>query len=272
MKRRIIGIVGAIALATLGTVALVAYVQSAHNEAVASEAMVDVWVVKSHIAEGTPAAEIEKSIERTKVPGKVRAAGGVNDLRELEGLVTNTELLAGEQLVSARFVTASVARQGDVPAGLLQVTVELEPQRALGGHIRAGDTVAILLSFEPFDLKGSLLDSSGGATAVQGKTSNTTHLELHKVLVTSVQIAEDASGVPPVAGEDGDDKSAKKAVATAPTESLLVTFALDARAVEQVVFAAEFGTVWLANEPADAKETGTRMVDRGNAYDSVIAA
>ena len=38
MKRRIIGIVAAIALATVGTIVLVSYVQSAHTEAVASGA------------------------------------------------------------------------------------------------------------------------------------------------------------------------------------------------------------------------------------------
>ncbi|HUP75247.1 MAG TPA: RcpC/CpaB family pilus assembly protein [Acidimicrobiales bacterium] len=270
MKRKIIGIVGAIALATLGTVALVAYVQSARADAVAGEELVDVWLVKSTVSEGTPAEEMLGSVEHTKVPAKLRAAGGVTDLTALKGLVTTTELLAGEQLIAARFVTPALARQGDVPAGFLQVTVELEPQRALGGRIRAGDTVAVLLSFEPFDLKGSVLESDGGVATVQGKTSNTTHLEFHKVLVTAVQIAEDASGVPAVAGEEKADKSDKKAVATAPTQNLLVTLAVDARALEQVVFAAEFGTVWLANEPADAEEIGTRMVDRGNVYDTAI--
>jgi len=129
--------------------------------------------------------------------------------------------------------------------------------------------VAVLLSFGPFDLEGAVLDSAGDVTSVQGKTSNTTHLELHKVLVTSVQIAEDASGVPDVAG-DGSDSADDNDVESAPTESLLITFALDAPSIEQVVFAAEFGTIWLANEPLDAAETGTKIVDRGNVYDSVV--
>ena len=38
-------------------------------------------------------------------------------------------------------------------------------------------------------------------------------------------------------------------MASAPTDSLLVTLALDAPSVEKVVYAAEFGTVWLSNEP-----------------------
>jgi pilus assembly protein CpaB len=253
MKRRIIGIIGAIVLASVGTVALVAYVQSARDEADAAEAMVDVWVVKSTIAEGTPAADVKGSVERTQVPGRLVADGAVRDFDELEGLVTGAALLPGEQVVAARFVTPIVARQGDVPAGLLQVTVELDPQRALGGRIRAGDTVAVFLSFAS--------DGAGSA--------DRSHLELHKVLVTSVQISDDAEGVPDVAGEGGDATDTSE-VASAPTESLLVTLALDARSVEQVVFAAEFGTVWLGNEPADAPEEGTRIVDGSNVYDVLV--
>jgi pilus assembly protein CpaB len=251
MKRRIIGIAAAIVLASVGTIALVAYVQSARDEAEAAEAMADAWVVKSTIAEGTPATDIKGAVERTQVPGRLLADGAVSDLDDLEGLVTDTALLPGEQLVTPRFVTPTVARRGDVPAGMLQVTVELEPERALGGQLRAGDTVAVFLSFGDHPLD----------------PSDRTHLELHKVLVTEVQIAEDAEGVPDVAS-DGDDEDG---VASAPTETLLVTLALDASSVEQVVFAGEFGMVWLANEPIDAPEDGTRIVDSTNMYDVLVA-
>jgi pilus assembly protein CpaB len=269
MKRRIIGIAAAFCLASVGTVVLVAYVRSAHDEALAAEALVSVYVVQSAVPEGTRGEDIRESITQSELPAKLVADGAVRDLSSLEGLVTNTELLAGEQLVAGRFVTPTVARQGDVPPGLLQVTVELDPQRALGGRIRAGDTVAVLLSFSPFDLQGAVLDSKGGVTTIDGKTSNTTHLELHKVLVTSVQIAEQATGVPDVAG-DGEEPTDPSGVESAPSDVLLVTLALDAPSIEQLVFAAEFGTVWLASEPGDAPEAGTRIVDRGNAYDPIV--
>ncbi len=241
MKRKIIGIAGALALALVGTVVLVAYVQSARDEIVASEAMVKVWVVKTTIAEGTPSADIEGAIEQTEVPDRVRAEGSVEDLDDLEGLVTSVELVAGEQLVASRFSSPTVARRGDVPADLLQMTIELDPQRALGGRVRAGDIVGVVLSFPD---------------------PETSHLQLHGVLVASVQIA-DNTGIPKLAGE-GEDTNA---VSSAPTVSLLVTLALDARSLEQVVFAAEFGTLWLVAEPIDAPEGGTRLVDRGNVYE-----
>lgn len=265
MNRRIIGIVGALALASLGTLALVSYVQSARDEVLTAESLVDVWVVKSAIAEGTPAADIASSLERAEVPGKVRAEGSVGDLDDLDGLVSEMELLPGEQLVKSRFVTPAVARQGDVPSNLHQVTIELPPERAVGGRVRAGDTVGVLISFEPFDLEGQVPDGEGGVEQLKGKTGNTTHMALHKVLVASVQIGPNAAGVPAVSGEEGAPVNVSK-VESAPTESLLVTLALDAPSVEELVFAAEYGSIWLTAEPADAPEDGTKIVDRGNVY------
>ena len=59
-------------------------------------------------------------------------------------------------------------------------------------------------------------------------------------------------------------------MSSVPTSTLLVTFALDAPSVEQLVFAAEFGTVWLAAEPPDAPENGTKQVTRGNVYSDTV--
>jgi hypothetical protein len=43
---------------------------------------------------------------------------------------------------------------------------------------------------------------------------------------------------------------------------VFVTLALDAPSVEKVVFAAEHGRVWLALEPKDANEGGTKVQSR----------
>src|SRR5690606_18758390 len=100
--------------------------------------------------------------------------------------------------------------------------VELEPQRALGGRVRAGDTVGVLLSFGE-TLKGALLDAGGGTPVVASGVVPSSHLELHKVLVVEVQIPDD-EGLPDMAGAASPDDDG--GVASAPTESLLVTLAL----------------------------------------------
>jgi pilus assembly protein CpaB len=157
-------------------------------------------------------------------------------------------------VVSTRFVTRQAAARGDVPEGLQEVTVPLEPARAVGGRLSPGDTVGVFLSFDPFD------------TSRDGdKTPNTTHLELHKVLVTGVQI-ENAQNLS--AQESSSDEEDADRPSQAASGTYLVTLAVDSAAAEKVVFAAEHGFVWLSAEPEDADEGGTEIVTRGNVYET----
>lgn len=266
MKRKIIGVLAAVVLAAVGTVVLVAYVGAAEQRALADEVTVDVLVANATIPKGTEAVALVDLVRAEQVPSKVRAEGAMADTAALEALgdkVALVDLMAGEQLVAARFGTkAEMAAQTgvDVPAGLLRVTVSLEPQRALGGQVRPGDTVGVLSSFDPFDVDGGTGDDDKAK-----KTPNTTHLILHKVLVTNVQLE---GGTMPLAGGGGGGEAAESPEsAPAPAGNLLVTLAVDAPAAERVVFTAEHGFLWLSAEPEDAPEDGTKIQDRGTVYE-----
>jgi pilus assembly protein CpaB len=144
-----------------------------------------------------------------------------------------------------------------VPEGLLEVTVSLEPERAVGGVLRPGSSVAVLASFKPFDVSSEEpVRLDGRLIPKDGQTPNSTHLILHKILVTNVQSQKTFKAT----AKDED------ATAPAPGENLLVTLAVDASQAERVVFAAEHGTVWLAVEPKDAPESGTLVQTRGTIY------
>ena len=99
------------------------------------------------------------------------------------------------------------------------------------------------------------------------KSPNMTHLTFHKVLVTGVQFDQSDSSVvdaprkPPrtATRQTADEETVERA----PSNELLVTLALSSPEVEQVVFAAEFGHIWLTAENADADENGTRIVTLG---------
>jgi pilus assembly protein CpaB len=283
------GMVAALVLAIVGTAALVAYVRSAEDRALAGEELVDVLVVAEPIEAGSAASTLGDRVTVEQVPTKVRVEGAVTDLAELAGLVASVELLPGEQLTSDRFVEPSqVAGDGvDVPDGMLEVTLSLDPERALGGRLLPGQHVAVLASFDPFDIDGVLLEDAGfpaddGSDAAEGtegdgaaalnaaidpdalpdQTPNTTHIILGPVLVTNVQLQEDFDGDTSIGvGDDGDDETA-----TAPQGELLVTIAIDAPSVERVVFAAEHGTVWLAHQPEGADLDGTSVQDRATVY------
>lgn len=231
MKTKLVGLSAAVALAGVGTVILVGYVNGAEHRALKGEKATNVLVVSDTIPKGTPADSIGNKVKLEQVPAKVKAIGAVSSLGALSGQVAVVDLLPGEQLVQTRFAAAATANAvPGVAPGMLQVTVALDAVRALGGQIREGDTVGILASFgDP----------------------ETTHLILQKVRVTGVRNAAGAV----VKTKSGD---------AALTGTVLVTLALDAPSVERVVFTAEHGKLWLTAEPSEANEGGTKVQTLGS--------
>lgn len=250
MNRRVMGLLVALALAAVGTIVLVVFVRNAEDRALEGEEVVKVLVVQDSIPAGTPVGQIDDAVEVEKVQAKVVNSGAVGDLSELSGLVTAIELLPGDQLTAARFVTPeqfSPSRsQIEVPTGLLEITVSLDPTRTIGGTLRPGDTVAFIGSFTAAATDGT----TSGDTPLPPANQRTSLL-LHKVLVTNVQ------GAPLTVAPATDE--AATARPAAPEGSLLVTLAVDAPAAERIAYSAEFGTIYLAREPVDAPETGTRV-------------
>ncbi|MBI2170022.1 MAG: Flp pilus assembly protein CpaB [Actinobacteria bacterium] len=256
MKRRIVGVATAIAMAAAGTFVIVAYVGSAEDRALAGQRTVDVLVAAKPIEKGTAADDLGDLVKTERIPAKVRAQDAVGDLADLGDRVAAVSFSAGEQLTASRFVKPgdlALAGQVEVPDGLLQVTLALSPERAVGGLIEPGSTVAVLGSFEPFDIATDQpVDVDGTVVPPGGKTPNSTHIIKQKALVTSVQQSD------AVASSDTDENQA-------PKGNVYVTLALTGPEVEQVVFSAEHGTVWLAFEPEDAP-TDDHVVTRANVY------
>lgn len=242
MRRKVTGTVVALVLATVGTLLLVGYVQSAHNNAAADEALVDVYLVREKIAKATPSADVDDKVDKATVPARLRAADAVTDLDELKDLLSTVDLLPGEQLVRARFAGAGDGTRGDVPPGLLEVSVALDIERVVGGKLRAGDTVGVLLSYAPPVLPYQ------------------THLEIDKALVTGVQFQS-------AGGSVGAKEDATEGVDQAPPKgSYIVTLALTAPQVEQVVHGVQHGELWLTAQPKDSPEDGTKIVNPANVY------
>lgn len=244
MNRKIVGAASALLLATIGTLMIVAYVRGIEGRAMADERLLPVLVVKKAIAEGAAAADLATAVQLEQVPAKVRAESAVHKLGDLEGLVAAVDLVPGEQLTKARFLSpkALAEEQGvEVPKGLLEVTVTLDASRVVGGQILPGDTVAVLASF-----------SEGASDGNDTGEGPSTHVLLHKALVTDLRTAT-AKIAAPQGGAPAEEAGG------VPGAQIFVTFALDAPSVERLVHTAEFGTLWLAAEPEDAPENGTRI-------------
>lgn len=247
MMRRLLAAFAALLLLVVGSVVLLAYVHGADARALAGARTVQVLVAEKLIPAGTSGDALDGLVTTETVPAKTAVAGRVTDLASLAGHVATVDLLPGEQLLSARF-----AKPGDlqtsgtvaVPKGMQEVSVLLEPQRAVGGRLAAGDHVGVVVSLQLAD----------------GSTE--THAVLHGVLVTRVQGAPAAAD--PAAKTDPQTQSS--ATAAAPSASLMITFAVDAAQAEAVVFGIEHGKIWLSLEPAGANTGGTDVVTGSNIY------
>jgi pilus assembly protein CpaB len=243
VRRRLLAAAAALVLFVVGTMVLVGYVRGADARAFAGASPVQVLIVDQPIPVGTSGGELTGLVRTETVPAKIAVEGRVTDLADLAGLVATVDLQPGEQLLAGRFQRPEQLQAPGtvaVPEGLQEVSVLLEPQRAVGGRLAAGDTVGIYLSQLVGDLKQ-------------------THAVLHRVLVTQVQGA-------PAAPDPTAEAATGTAPASAPASSLMVTLAVDAQDAETVVFGAEHGTLWLSLEREGADNGGTRVVQAENIY------
>ncbi|NNC81155.1 MAG: hypothetical protein HKN94_13490 [Acidimicrobiales bacterium] len=282
MKKRVVGVGAALLLALVGTVLLIAYVQSAEDRALEGEEVVEVLVVGDMIPQGARASDIGGNLVLERVPSKVAVDGALTDLEGIEELVAAQDLYPGEQLSRRRFIERievnAFARTEPAPEGLLEITLSMSPERFVGGSVVPGDLVAIVASFGEFDIGGVTLPENFDASLTKeeldelekiyfidnkllsgDKVGSTTHILEHKVFVTHVQVEEQPRTA---VDEDGNPTT----TSLAPTGNLLVTIAVDAPAVERIVFTKEFGTIWMAAEPEDASEEGTTLVTRANVF------
>jgi len=231
MKRRIFAAVAALLMAAVGAVQLYSYVQHADQRAMAGLETSEVLVVEAPIAEGTPADQLTELLGTKTLPAMAVVPGAATNLDQLTGLVANTALEPGEQVITGRFSDPAVLEEKAAPLvskGMQEVSVMLDSQRALGGNLAPGDLVGVFFS-------------------VDGRT----HLGLHDVLVSRVQGGLEAAP---------SEKTADKTPAPLPETGVMVTLAVSAVNAAKVVHAAESGTIWLSNEPTNAVAIGASVV------------
>lgn len=247
-------------VAIIGTVLLFNYVQGADRRALANTETEDVLVVKQEVAAGTPASQLGNYLVTKTVPRTAVAEGVVDDLGSLGSKVTSVALEPGEQLLNSRLVDANAflgPARVEVPEGLQEITVRLGIERVVGGKIQAGDTVGVFIS---------LGDS---ATAEQGESGNATQLTFHKVLVTAVQFSSGQAAQTQGEATQASSKGALNADSQdkqTTSDSYLITFARNAVDAEKLVYAAEFGKIYLSKEPASATEGTSGVVNQTKVF------
>ena len=264
MRRRIIALVAALLLAGVGTFVLIGFVQGAEDRATAGQELVTVYIVQSEIPQGTLGADVGAYIAAEQRPLETRPSNAVTDTTSLDGLASNADIFAGEVLVSDRWVLPTEAeirrediplRRVEVPEGHLEIPVRFASEQALGGIIDAGDTVAVVASFDNYEPPdGDIVEIDDELVALPGTTleganaEQATHIIIHNALIVEVQ----AEAVPSFGGEDTGS------TVLAPQTGFIITFALEPGDVERLVFSAQYGQLWLAKQTED--DTGPTSI------------
>lgn len=257
MKTRLLAGAASVVLAIVGAFLIVSYAQGADQRAVKDLEPVAVLVVKTAIPAGTPVESMAASLVTEQLPAAAVTGTSLDSLDDAAGKVAAVDLVPGEQLVADRLVAPQELKTSgsvEIPAGLQEVSFQLEPDRVVGGRLVPGDTVGIFVS----------LDSG----AIQARADKeTTKLTVRKALVTAIQRAPQAAPAAtpaPTAGTDPNAADPKDT--TLPTGSLMLTVAVTDVDAAKIVFAAEYGKMWLSKEPTDATDSGPRIIERTEVY------
>ncbi len=219
----------AVLLGAIGVITLVRYVQTAEDRALAGQQLVDVVVVTEPVNAGTRSDDLGLITEVRQVPASSRTPGAITDLAEVDDMITSVDLVPGEQLLAARFLdgdTRLVAGgEVQIEPGLIEVTVQVNPSRAVGGQIVPGERVAVMTYVSDINPDDGSTDPAAGVL-------------LRQALVTNIQ-----SAAPETLTSEENDRNRQT-----PVSDFLVTLAVEPTQAESLIFADEFGVVWLARE------------------------
>jgi pilus assembly protein CpaB len=210
-------VVVAFVMATVATASIFFYVSGVKKQAKGSGETVEVIVSKQDIPTGTRLDDLIQSGAFTTddVPTGNVVDGAVTSLSQLNGRVTSTPILAGEQIPTARLQGSQDLPGGQlgIPAGFEAISVPVEPAQIAGGAVHPGDHVTIFGTFTEMGGQGSLDD------------------------VTSV-LVPDARIV----------KTTKPSIDQGPS-GMMITLALRPGDAQKVVFAQNSGNVWMGLLP-----------------------
>ncbi|HEY8557638.1 MAG TPA: Flp pilus assembly protein CpaB [Actinomycetes bacterium] len=249
MQSRVLATLVAVVLALVATAALVVYVNGADRRAISDQKPMLVWVAAQAIRAGTsgPTAKNTGQIKQVPVPNKNVVAGAVLSMPQIENRYAAVDIVAGEQLLLRRWVGAEdVAgrRLLQIEPGHQALAIEMDMVRQVAGFVTPGDKVSLVLSMKRPAAPGGDLERS-------------------QFLLQNVQVlAVGATALANSAAQGGGSR-----VNQGRGEVAAVTLSIPDERVEQVVYAAENGSIYMTLLPPDAKDVPS---DGGATADNVI--
>ncbi|MEU8225640.1 RcpC/CpaB family pilus assembly protein [Kribbella sp. NPDC048915] len=251
MKRRVVSVVLAVALAVLGTVAVLVYVNRADARAVAGQQAVTVLVADKQIPSGTSGLAAKALLRKETLPASSVSSDAATEITPgQEALVTSSDLAPGQVLLKSALITATQAAGGlAIPDGKVAVTITLCSPEAVAGNIKVGSEVAVF---------GTLVTGSSDANGQpnctgQHKQQIGKGLGNTRVVVPKVRVI----GIGPATRTVDDSKATGVAAQTSSnqTDMTMVTFAVDQDDAERLILLTQTSLPYLALLGPSAKVT-----------------
>lgn len=243
MKRRVLTIVLAVALAVTGTLAVLVYVNRADARAVAGQQAVTVLVATETIPSGTTGAEAKASLRKETLPASSVSSEAVTELTAAqESLVTSSDLGPGQLLLKTMLVTAAEATNGlAIPQGQVAVTITVCGAEAVAGNVKVGSNVAVF---------GTVVPAPTGEVSAQPNCTGQHKQQLGKgisntrVVIPKVRVI--AIGPAPSTTQDDSKNSNVSQRAAVLNDSTLITVAVNQDDAERLILLTQTGLPYLA--------------------------
>ncbi|WP_425059616.1 hypothetical protein SCACP_02080 [Sporomusa carbonis] len=213
----------AVILSLLTTGLVYSYLKKASGNQ--SQDTVSVVVAKTDI--GPKTRITPEMVQVIKVPAPYLQPGGVQDSKEVVGMLSREQIVAGEQITARRLLVEgkSAGFTGLIPPDKRAVTVGVNEVTGVAGFVKAGDYVDVVVTFDQ---------------SVTG--DNVSHLVLQNVLVLAAD-RETEGGVAETANNN-NFKDKKEVIKTAT-----VTLAVSPDEAAKLALSEEKGRVRLALRP-----------------------
>lgn len=141
----------AIAAAALAAILLIVYLNGYRTSLKSAATPTPVLVAQQLIAKGTPASVLgsQGAFELTQVAQEHVKTGAIADPELIQGRTAVRDLLPGQQLTMADFTTTtSNAVQTRITGAERALSIALDPQHGMIGHVAAGDFVDVYVGIE----------------------------------------------------------------------------------------------------------------------------
>jgi Flp pilus assembly protein CpaB len=150
MTYRLRNIILAVVLAVLAAFLTALYVANYQHRVDQGQEKVTVYVAKTDIPPGTPAASLSTKVTQKEIIQKNAIPVAVYDLKDVKGQTTSQWIYSGEQITARRFnATGRSGIHAQLKGNMRAIALPGDEQQLLAGTLKTGDHVDVVAHFGP---------------------------------------------------------------------------------------------------------------------------